>query len=240
MARRPGRWGDEDASGEPGQRALGGGGSRPRPRDLHGERPHLRAVDDRAAVRRGNLPDAALPRRAAQALARGARLDSAARAFPGQRRPEPVPGVHHGARRLDRDRQHRRRGDRDRVGRTGRAVLDLVLRLRRDRDQVRGGRARSALPPAGRRTPVGGTHAIPGARPRAEAPRLALRARGRRRGVHDHALHPAELDRGRAAERAGDPDARDGDRGGGADLAGGDRRGHARSAARRSGWPRPR
>ena len=36
-----------------------------------------------------------------------------------------VPGVHDGARRVDRHRQHRRRGHGDRLGRTGRAVLDL-------------------------------------------------------------------------------------------------------------------
>ena len=65
-----------------------------------------------------------------------------------------VPGVHDGAGRVDRHRQHRRRRDGHRVGRPRGALLDLGVRLHRDGDQVRGGRARHALPRGARAAAV--------------------------------------------------------------------------------------
>ena len=49
--------------------------------------------------------------------------------------------------------------------------------------------------------PVRGPDALPARRARHAPARLAVRARRRRRRAHHHALHAAELDRGRAAER---------------------------------------
>ena len=65
-----------------------------------------------------------------------------------------LPGVHDGAGRLDRHRQHRGRRHRDRGRGTGRALLDLGLRLLRDRHQVPRGGARHPLPRAGGRAPL--------------------------------------------------------------------------------------
>jgi 3-oxoacyl-[acyl-carrier protein] reductase len=64
------------------------------------------------------------------------------------RRADAVPGVHDRARRVDRHRQHRRRRRRRSSRRARRALLDLVLRLRRDGDQVRRSGARADVPRA--------------------------------------------------------------------------------------------
>ena len=72
----------------------------------------------------------AVRRGVARRVRRGARSG-------GDGRADAVPGVHDRAGRVDRHRQHRRRGDGDRLGRSRRAVLDLGVRLRRDGDQVR-------------------------------------------------------------------------------------------------------
>ena len=111
------------------------------------------------------------------------------------RRAVAVSGVHDGARGVDRHRQHRRRGDRDHLRRPWRAVLDLGLRLRRDGDQVHGGRARRQIP-AGRWRPRSvRADVLPARRTAVAGARVDLRARRRRGGADDDAVHAAELDR---------------------------------------------
>ena len=119
-----------------------------------------------------------------------------------------VPGVHDGARRLDRHRQHRRRRHRDR---------DAAARARSSGSgSTASSRPRSSSPRrcsasatarlVGDRA-LRGPDALPARRPGQPRAGLDLRAGRRHRRAHHDALHAAQLDRGRAGERARRPDA---------------------------------
>ena len=154
-----------------------------------------------AAVRRG------LPRRV-RAAGQWAR-----------RRVDALSSVHDRARCIDWHGQHRRRRDRDRVGRTRRAVLDLGLRLRGDRDQVCRGGARHDLSGSARRSGLVGADVLPQRWPAFASPRLALRIRRRHRGADDDAVLATELNGAGAGLGAGDSANRLGHRDCRADVA---------------------
>ena len=96
----------------------------------------------------------------------------------------------------DRHREHCGRRGWDRVGRTWRAVLDLVLRLLRDRDQVRRSGARRDFPRDARagRHPVG-PDVLPARRAEVAGARDDVRDRRRHRGADDDAVYADEFDR---------------------------------------------
>ena len=108
-----------------------------------GGRRAVHAVARGPAVRHRPVPDAPLPLRAGPPLPRGAARDAVGREPSGTRGAlTPFQAFMTALARIDRHRQHRRRRHGDRLRRARRAVLDLVLRLRRHGDQVHRGGAR--------------------------------------------------------------------------------------------------
>ncbi len=177
-----------------------------------------------SAVWQRPLPHGALRRRPGPPVRRrGPHVHRAGRAG-RDRRPVAVPGVHDGPGGDDRHRQHRRRGRGHRLGRARRALLDLVLRVRRDGREVLGGRARRDVPRHARRPHAHGPDVLPARRPEIAGPRLDLRARRGRRRPDDDAVHADELDRARDADDRRRAAVDHGHRGRGADVAGRHRR----------------
>ncbi len=149
------------------------------------------------AVRIGRVPHGALRRRPDPPLPRRARQ---LRRQPGRlrrRRAVAVPGVHDGAGRHNRHRQHRRRRRRHRLRRTGCAVLDLVLRLRRHRGEVQRGGARRDLSRGRRQPHAHRPDVLPARRHQVAGAGVDLRAHRRRRRVDDDAVHADQFDRAR-------------------------------------------
>ena len=146
-----------------------------------------------------------VPHASVSAFVQLRRLPEAFRAMSRRSRPArpaslvAVPGIHDGARRVDRHRQHRRRGDRHHLRRSRRAVLDLGLRLRRDGDQVLRGGARRAFRADDRRRRSVRADVLPARWSEIPGARVDLRARRGRRRADDDAVHAAELDRDRAS-----------------------------------------
>ena len=140
--------------------------------------------------------------RSAGSARRGARVRRGARDR-GDRRADAVPGVHDRAGGVDRHRQHRRRGDGDRLGRARRAVLDLGATA----SSRRRSSSREAVLGMTFRETRGGDGAVRArcttcatACDRRRSPGLFALVAGRRR-ADDDAVHAAELDRARREQR---------------------------------------